>query len=103
MPVERLPKCEKWLPKGEPDVKESSWWLSKLIEKIEMPETISRFPFYHNHSFIMTLRAGLEGYHMNVDGKHIASFPYTTVSFNGFLTISFHSATLCMCNLNSRE
>ena len=79
MQVERLPKCEKWLQKDD-DGKESSWWLAKFIEKIEKPESSSKFPFSENNSFIMTIRAGLEGYHMSVDGKHVASFPYTTVS-----------------------
>ncbi|CAN0903144.1 Hydroxyproline O-galactosyltransferase GALT6 [Linum grandiflorum] len=28
--------------------------------------------------FVLTLTAGLEGYHVNVDGRHVTSFPYRT-------------------------
>ncbi|PPR82854.1 hypothetical protein GOBAR_AA37865 [Gossypium barbadense] len=28
--------------------------------------------------FVLTLSAGLEGYHVNVDGRHVTSFPYRT-------------------------
>uniref|UniRef100_M4D7G3 Galectin domain-containing protein n=1 Tax=Brassica campestris TaxID=3711 RepID=M4D7G3_BRACM len=28
--------------------------------------------------FVLTLRAGMEGYHISVDGRHITSFPYRT-------------------------
>ena len=38
------------------------------------------FPFAEDHLFVLTLMAGLEGYHMNEDDKHVTSFPYQTVS-----------------------
>lgn len=74
--VEGLPKCEKWL-QGDRDGNESSWWLRRLIERMEKPELSWRYPFSQNRSFILTVRAGLEGYHISVDGKHVTSFPYT--------------------------
>ena len=33
-----------------------------------------------DYLFVLTLTAGLEGYHVNVDGQHVTSFPYRTVS-----------------------
>jgi hypothetical protein len=30
--------------------------------------------------FVLTLSAGLEGYHVSVDGRHVTSFAYRTVS-----------------------
>lgn len=38
------------------------------------------YPFAEGKLFVLTLRAGLEGYHVNVDGRHVTSFPYRTVS-----------------------
>ena len=38
------------------------------------------FPFAEGRLFVLTVSAGLEGYHINVDGRHITSFPYRTVS-----------------------
>ncbi|KAL6534358.1 Hydroxyproline O-galactosyltransferase galt5 [Orobanche hederae] len=43
--------------------------------------------------FVLTLSAGLEGYHVNVDGRHVTSFPYRTVSemvLFSFSLLSFH-------------
>ena len=37
---------------------------------------------------MLTLTAGLEGYHVSVDGKHVTSFPFRTVS-DAFLKCSF--------------
>ncbi|XP_020268940.1 hydroxyproline O-galactosyltransferase GALT2-like isoform X2 [Asparagus officinalis] len=34
------------------------------------------FPFAEGRLFILTLRAGVEGYHINVGGRHVTSFPY---------------------------
>uniref|UniRef100_A0A0A8YRV7 Galectin n=1 Tax=Arundo donax TaxID=35708 RepID=A0A0A8YRV7_ARUDO len=39
------------------------------------------FPFKQGHLAIATLRVGLEGIHMTVDGKHITSFAYRAVNF----------------------
>lgn len=37
---------------------------------------------------MLTLSAGLEGYHVSVDGKHVTSFPFRTVS-HAFLQMLF--------------
>lgn len=39
------------------------------------------FPFRQGYLAITTLRIGLEGIHMTVDGKHITSFAYRAVIF----------------------
>lgn len=38
------------------------------------------YPFAEGRLFVLTVSAGLEGYHVNVDGRHVTSFPYRTVS-----------------------
>lgn len=38
------------------------------------------YPFEEEKLFVLTISAGLEGYHVNVDGRHVTSFPYRTVS-----------------------
>jgi len=57
-------------------------WLSRLIGRpgIDWP-----YPFAEGKQFVLTIIAGLEGYHVNVDGRHITSFPYRTVSSHGTL------------------
>jgi hypothetical protein len=35
-----------------------------------------RYPFSEGHLFILNLRAGADGFHLSVDGRHISSFPY---------------------------
>ncbi|MCO5567791.1 hypothetical protein L7F22_021487 [Adiantum nelumboides] len=70
-----LLNCERWIQE-DGDGDEPSWWLRRLIERKEKPEMSWRYPFVQNRSFIMTVRAGLEGYHMSVDGKHVSSFGY---------------------------
>ncbi|KAF3583559.1 hypothetical protein F2Q69_00027495 [Brassica cretica] len=36
------------------------------------------YPFAEGKLFVLTLRAGMEGYHISVNGRHITSFPYRT-------------------------
>ncbi|KAH7365907.1 hypothetical protein KP509_18G052500 [Ceratopteris richardii] len=73
--VEGLLNCERWL-QDDGGGDEPSWWLRRLIDRKDKPEMSWRYPFVQNRSFVMTVRAGLEGYHMSVDGKHISSFGY---------------------------
>ena len=44
-------------------------------EKVEMEW---RYPFSEEKLFVLTITAGLEGYHISVDGRHISSFAYRT-------------------------
>lgn len=76
-------KCEKWIRSDVVDSKESKTtsWLRRFIGRAKKPEMTWPFPFVEGRLFILTLRAGVEGFHINVGGRHITSFPYRTVSF----------------------
>ena len=75
-------KCEKWIRDDDEGPKESktTWWLNRFICREMKPTMDWSFPFAEDRLFVLTLRARLEGYHMNVDGRHVTSFPYRTVS-----------------------
>ncbi|KAJ8499876.1 hypothetical protein OPV22_010428 [Ensete ventricosum] len=103
--VDGLVKCEKWIRDDDNRVEESkmSWWLNRLIRRTKVSLNWP-YPFVEDKLFVLTLSAGLEGYHVNVDGKHITSFPYRTgfvledatgLSLNGDLDIdSIYAASL---------
>lgn len=38
------------------------------------------YPLAETREFVLTIRAGVEGFHVSIDGRHISSFPYRTVS-----------------------
>ncbi|OIV95728.1 hypothetical protein TanjilG_05276 [Lupinus angustifolius] len=78
--VDRLVKCEKWIRDDENHEEQSkaTWWLSRLIGRTKKVTVDWPFPFSENKLFVLTLHAGLEGYHVTVDGRHIVSFPYHT-------------------------
>ncbi|XP_021908695.1 hydroxyproline O-galactosyltransferase GALT4-like [Carica papaya] len=73
-------KCEKWIRDDDNHSEESksSWWLNRLIGRTKKVTVDWPYPFSEGKLFVLTLRAGLEGYHINVDGRHITSFPYRT-------------------------
>ncbi|XAR65433.1 Galactosylxylosylprotein 3-beta-galactosyltransferase [Bertholletia excelsa] len=73
-------KCEKWIRDEDVHFEESkaTWWLSRLIGRTKKVTIDWPFPFSEGKLFVLTLSAGLEGYHVNVDGRHITSFPYRT-------------------------
>lgn len=75
-------KCEKWIRDDDNHAEESKarWWLNRLIGRTKKVSVDWPFPFSEGKLFVLTLSAGLEGYHINVDGRHVASFPYRTVS-----------------------
>ncbi|KAG2534488.1 hypothetical protein PVAP13_9NG067086 [Panicum virgatum] len=70
-------KCEKWIRDDYSSSEESKMksWLSRLIGR---PSIDWPYPFAEGKQFVLTIIAGLEGYHINVDGRHITSFPYRT-------------------------
>ncbi|KAI4985684.1 hypothetical protein ZWY2020_018314 [Hordeum vulgare] len=102
-------KCEKWIrddgAKPEESTTNMKWLLNSLIGRPE-PEKVpvdqdQAYPFAEGKLFALTITAGLEGYHVNVDGRHVASFPYRTgynledatgLSLNGDLDIESVSA-----------
>lgn len=75
-------KCEKWNRDDDSGSEESkaTWWLKRLIGRTKKVTVDWPFPFAESKLFVLTLIAGLEGYHINVDGRHISSFPYRPVS-----------------------
>ncbi|XAR53181.1 Galactosylxylosylprotein 3-beta-galactosyltransferase [Bertholletia excelsa] len=73
-------KCDKWIRDDDNRSEESkaTWWLKRLIGRTTKVTVDWPFPFSEDKLFVLTLSAGLEGYHVNVDGRHITSFPYRT-------------------------
>ncbi|KAL2543072.1 putative beta-1 [Abeliophyllum distichum] len=71
-------KCEKWIRDDDSRSEESkaTWWLKRLIGRTKKVNVDWPFPFVQGRLFVLTLSAGLEGYHINVDGRHVSSFPY---------------------------
>ena len=80
--VDGLLKCEKWIRDDDSNTEESkaTWWLSRLLSRPKKVTVDWPFPFAEDKLFVLTLSSGLEGYHVNVDGRHVTSFPYRTVS-----------------------
>uniref|UniRef100_A0A0E0BR45 Hexosyltransferase n=1 Tax=Oryza glumipatula TaxID=40148 RepID=A0A0E0BR45_9ORYZ len=67
---------ENWILDADGRSKESTTtWLNRLIGQKEMNFDWP-YPFVEGRLFVLTISAGLEGYHVNVDGRHVTSFPY---------------------------
>ncbi|KAK7412549.1 hypothetical protein VNO78_04013 [Psophocarpus tetragonolobus] len=73
-------RCEKWMRNDIVDSKESKTtsWFKRFIGRKQKPEVTWPFPFTEGRMFVLTLRAGVDGYHINVGGRHMTSFPYRT-------------------------
>ncbi|KAG2679084.1 hypothetical protein I3760_11G034500 [Carya illinoinensis] len=73
-------KCEKWIrdDEGRSEESKATWWLNRLIGRTKKVTVDWPYPFAEGKLFVLTLTAGLEGYHVNVDGRHVISFPYRT-------------------------
>ncbi|XP_027123825.1 hydroxyproline O-galactosyltransferase GALT6-like isoform X1 [Coffea arabica] len=73
-------KCEKWIRDNDNHSEETkaSWWLNRLIGRTKKVSFDWPFPFAEDKLFVLTVSAGLEGYHVSVDGRHVTSFPYRT-------------------------
>lgn len=84
--VDGLVKCEKWIRDDDSHSEESKviWWLNRLIGRTKKVTIDWPYPFVEGRLFVLTVSAGLEGYHINVDGRHVTSFPYRTVSTSTF-------------------
>ncbi|GAB2248952.1 hypothetical protein Droror1_Dr00012311 [Drosera rotundifolia] len=76
--VDGFPRCEKWNPDDSYGSGESkaTWWLNRLISRSRTVTIDWPYPFAEDKLFVLTISAGLEGYHITVDGRHITSFPY---------------------------
>ncbi|MED6192648.1 Hydroxyproline O-galactosyltransferase galt2 [Stylosanthes scabra] len=80
MLVDGYRKCERWMRNEIVDSKESKTtsWFKRFIGRKQKPAVTWPFPFIEGRTFVLTLRAGVEGYHINVGGRHVTSFPYRT-------------------------
>lgn len=78
--VDGLPKCEKWLREDDqkPVSSKRSWWLGRLVGRSDKETLEWEYPLAENREFVLTIRAGVEGFHVTIDGRHISSFPYRT-------------------------
>ncbi|KAK1359767.1 hydroxyproline O-galactosyltransferase GALT6 [Heracleum sosnowskyi] len=73
-------KCEKWNRDDDNHSERSKtrWWLNRLVGRTKKVTVDWPYPFEEEKLFVLTISAGLEGYHVNVDGRHVTSFPYRT-------------------------
>ncbi|KAK3146421.1 hypothetical protein QOZ80_3BG0265840 [Eleusine coracana subsp. coracana] len=98
--VDGLVKCEEWAGAFHTD--DASEGLNRLRLRTHGAGHENRnsmvwpYPFVEGELFVLTLNAGLEGYHVHVDGKHATSFPYrigfvledaTILSVNGDIDV----------------
>lgn len=78
-------KCESWIRDDDDDNHseqlKSTRWSNSLMGLKEKVSLGWSFPFSEDRLFVLTLSAGIEGYHVNVDGRHVTSFPYRTVRY----------------------
>ncbi len=74
-------KCEKWLREDDskPQDSKKSWWLNRSIGHSGEESLVWDYPFAEGRLFVLTISAGLEGFHLMIDGRHITSFPYRLV------------------------
>ncbi|KAJ7565090.1 hypothetical protein O6H91_02G047500 [Diphasiastrum complanatum] len=72
-----LIRCEEWFRDGEEQKQlKTTSWLDKLLGRPTKTAKLWGFPFSVGRFFVLTIRAGWEGYHLAVDGRHISLFPY---------------------------
>ncbi|KAK7348539.1 hypothetical protein VNO80_23097 [Phaseolus coccineus] len=78
--VDEHVKCEKWIRDDDNRTEEAkaTWWLTRLIGRTKKVTVDWPYPFVEGRLFVLTVSAGLEGYHVSVDGRHVTSFPYRT-------------------------
>ncbi|KAJ1690486.1 hypothetical protein LUZ63_014641 [Rhynchospora breviuscula] len=79
--VDGFQKCERWVHAGgtdKADESKTTSWLNRFIGRAKKPTMTWPFPFAEGRMFVLTIQAGVEGYHVSVGGRHISSFPYRT-------------------------
>ncbi|CAN8231205.1 unnamed protein product [Cochlearia groenlandica] len=81
MLVDGFQRCEKWTKNDIIDMVDSkesktTSWFKRFIGREQKPEVTWQFPFAEGKVFVLTLRAGIDGFHINVGGRHVTSFPY---------------------------
>lgn len=77
-------KCEKWIRDDANHFGQSkaSLWSDRLMGRRKQVELGWPFPFLEDSFFVFTTVAGLEGYYVSVNGRHITSFAYRNVSIS---------------------
>jgi len=80
--VDGLVTCEEWSGNigGASEELKRLWLQNRVAGKNNRNWIHWPYPFLEEELFVLTLSAGLEGYHFHVDGKHVTSFPYRVVS-----------------------
>ncbi|XP_052179995.1 hydroxyproline O-galactosyltransferase GALT2 [Diospyros lotus] len=78
MLVDGYVRCEKWMRNDIVDSRETKTtsWFKRFIGRPQKPEVTWPFPFVEGRLFVLTVRAGVDGFHINVGGRHVTSFPY---------------------------
>ncbi|XP_006650429.2 hydroxyproline O-galactosyltransferase GALT5-like [Oryza brachyantha] len=76
--VDGLVKCEQWGGHYGSKLNElkKMWFLNRVARQRNRGSIDWPYPFVEDELFVLTLSTGLEGYHVQVDGKHVTSFPY---------------------------
>lgn len=63
----------------DPKESKTTSWLKRFIGRAKKPEMTWPFPLVEGRMFVLTIQAGVEGYHIYVGGRHVTSFAYRTV------------------------
>ncbi|CAI7879887.1 unnamed protein product, partial [Closterium sp. NIES-53] len=59
------------------DTEKLSGWQRQVMKQADKEVTEEwPFPFHEDRLFVLVVRAGWEGFHVSVDGNHVASFQY---------------------------
>lgn len=97
--VDGFNKCEKWERSDTAEVKDSrtTLWLNRFTGRAKKPEMTWPFPFVEGKLFVLTLQAGIEGYHIYIGGRHVTSFPYRPVCIIISFTKYFRFVTSSCC------
>ncbi|KAL4015811.1 hypothetical protein IC575_023413 [Cucumis melo] len=74
--VDELEKCNKIVGNIETRLSELNKNFNKSKSMVQGAKTRAYFPFKLGHPFAATLRVGVDGIQMTVDGKHVTSFAY---------------------------
>ncbi|KAF0913104.1 hypothetical protein E2562_020243 [Oryza meyeriana var. granulata] len=76
--VDGLVKCEQWGGNYGSKLNELKkiWLLNRVARQRNRNSIDWPYPFVEGELFVLTLSTGLEGYHFQVDGRHVTSFPY---------------------------
>ena len=77
--MDELEKCNKIVGNVETRLSGSNKNFNKSKSMVQGDKTRPYFPFKLGQPFAATLRVGVDGIQMTVDGKHVTSFAYREV------------------------